>query len=230
MSDVERRPTVELPEAVLALLAADANTLLLDGESLAAGLTDAGWTPEVESGRFSAEGWDLLSSAWAPSVSVFFDGDTASVRERALAVASALRAMTTEFRTEGPDWSTWTVDDKRWNTEEIDWLQGAGRGVVVSLYTAGETSLGPHSLPAHLHLSIARADTPSEGLPRDDDRSRRVLREGSVIDRWFLAGERELPDDVIAALEDDPDSRVRAAADSERWYRERTIDGPPPVS
>ncbi|MDR6099302.1 hypothetical protein [Microbacterium sp. SORGH_AS_0454] len=59
-----------VPEAVAALLrVADADTLLRDADGLADGLTDAGWTLEVESGRFSADGWDLLSTAWAPSVS-----------------------------------------------------------------------------------------------------------------------------------------------------------------
>lgn len=231
MTPDEQPLAVELPEAVHALLdAADANGLLRDGESLAAGLVEAGWTPEVESGRFGSDGWDLLASAWAPSVSVFFEGDTASVRARALAVASVLRTTTGALRTEGPDWSGWAVDDGRWDAHEIDWLEGTARGVVIHLYTAGETEAGPGTLPAHLHLSLARADTPSEGLPRDDERSRRVVREGSVVERWFLVGERELPDDVIVALEDDPDSRVRAAAESERGYRGRTVDGASPTS
>lgn len=213
----EGGPAVDLPEAVRALLdAADANGLLRDGESLAARLVDAGWTPEVESGRFAGDGWDLLASAWAPSVSVFFQGDTASVRAKAVAVASVLRTTTGSLRTEGPDWSGWAVDDERWDADEIDWLERTARGVVIHLYTAGETEAGPEVLPAHLQLSVARADTPSEGLPRDDERSRRVVREGSVVERWFLVGERELPDDVIAALEDDPDSRLRVAAESER--------------
>lgn len=220
----------DLPEAVLALLdAADADTLLRDGEALAAGLADAGWTPEVESGRFRIDGWDIVSSAWAPNVSVFFEGDTTAVRRNALALASVLRRTTGTVRIEGPEWSTWTVDDERWDAEDIDWLEATARGVLLHLYAAGETEAGPGTLPAHLQLSLARADTPSEGLPRDDDRARRVLREGSVVDRWFLVGERELPDDVIAALENDPDSRVRAAAESERWYRDRTVEGPPPT-
>jgi len=221
-----------LPDAVTALLrAADADTLLRDAEHLAAVLSDAGWTPEVESGRFGTEGWDVLSSAWAPNVSVFLDGSERSVREAALAVAAAMKAEPHRwtFDSEGPDWSTWAVDDERWGSDDIDWLVWEGADVTVTLFTAGETPAGPGTLPAHLQLAIGRVDTPSEGLPRDDDRARRVLREGSVVDRWYLAGARDLPTEVIEALENDPDPRVRAAAESERWIRERSFGGPPPA-
>lgn len=213
-----------VPEAVAALLrVADADTLLRDADGLADGLTDAGWTLEVESGRFSADGWDLLSTAWAPNVSVFCDGDDRTVREAALSVAAALNddPHRWTFRSEGPDWSTWAADDERWAKEDTDWLTWAGSGVVVLLFTAGESTAASGPLPAHLQLAIERADTPSEGLPRDDDRARRVLREGSVVARWYLSGEHELPADVVQALENDSDARVRAAAESERWIRER---------
>ena len=223
-----------VPEAVKALLdVADADTLLRDAESLATGLADAGWMPDVESGRFAAGDWDLLSSAWAPNVSVFFEGEEDEVRVRAQAVASFLSSRTERwaFHTDGDDWSEWTLDDVRWT--EGDWmalhpLEWRGGGVVVSLIIRPDYQPGKVLAPANLHIGIDRADAPPEGLPRDDERARRVVREGSVIDRWFLAGEPELPDDVIAALEDDPDSRVRAAAESERWSRERTTIGPPP--
>lgn len=221
-----------LPDAVTTLLrAADANLLLRDAEGLVEVLTGCGWTPDVESGRFSTDGWDLLSSAWPPNVSVFFDGDDHPVRVAALAVAAAMKAEPHRwsFDSEGPDWSTWAVDDARWDEDDLDWLMWEAEDVMVSLFTAGETPAGPGTLPPHLHLAIGRADTPSEGLPRDDERARRVVREGSVVDRWYLAGERELPEDVIEALENDPDPRVRAAAESERWIRERAIDGPPPA-
>lgn len=223
-----------LPDAVRALLdAADADILLRDAESLAEGITAAGWAPEVESGRFGNDGWDLLSSAWAPGASVFFESDETEVRVRAQTVASLLSALSDRwaFRTEGDDWSGWAIDDPRW--AEGDWmalhpLEWHGGGVVVSLYVRPDHQPGKVLVPANLHLGIERADTPPDGLPRDDERSRRVARDGSVVDRWYLAGEHELPDDVIAALENDPDSRVRAAAESERWFRERFTIGPPP--
>jgi hypothetical protein len=213
------------------LRAADADSLLRDAEGLAEVLTASGWTPEVESGRFAADGWDLLSSAWAPNVSVFFDGAENAVREAALAVAAAMKTEPHRwtFDSEGPDWSTWDVHDPRWDEDDLDWLVWEAADVVVSLFTAGETPAGPGTLPSHLHLAIERADTPPEGLPRDDERARRVLREGSVVDRWYLAGEHDLPEDVIEALENDPDPRVRAAAESERWIRERTFEGLPPA-
>ncbi|WP_219927685.1 hypothetical protein, partial [Microbacterium sp. HMWF026] len=156
-------PVAVLPPAVLALLdAADADTLLRDAEALAEGLTDAGWTPEVESGRFAADGWDVVSSAWAPDISVFLDGDVRVVRGAALAIATALgdRGDRWALDTEGPDWSTWSADDPRWQTDEIDWLLWSGRGAVISLFTAPEMPAGPGALPAHLQLAISRADTP----------------------------------------------------------------------
>ncbi len=221
-------PVAVLPPAVLALLdAADADTLLRDAEALAEGLTDAGWAPEVESGRFVADGWDVVSSAWAPGLSVFFDGDVRVVRGAALAIATALgyRGDQWSLDTEGPDWSAWSVDDPRWQTDEIDWLLWSGGGAVVSLFTAPEMTAGPGVLPAHLQLAISRADTPDEGLPRDDARDRRVATEGSVVERWYLVGSEGLPDDVLARLETDDDGRVRAAAASERIMRAGSLRG-----
>lgn len=212
-----------LPDAVTALLrAADADSLLHDADALAAGLAEAGWAPEVESGRFGADGWDVLSSAWAPSVSVFFAGDGREVRAAALAVAAALGTGDAwgEVDTDGPEWSTWSVDDERWHTDDgLDWLEWRGRGVVVSLSTTPEISAAGGTLPAHLQLAIERADTPPEGLPRDDDRDRRIAEDGSVVERWYLVGAPDLPDELLTSLEDDPDPRVRAAADSERAMR-----------
>ena len=150
-------PVAPLPDAVTSLLrAADANALLRDAEGLAEVLTASDWTPEIESGRFAADGWDLLSSAWAPNVSVFFDGAAHAVREAARAVAAAIKAEPNRwtFDSEGPDWSTWAVDDPRWDEDEIDWLVWEGPDVVVSLFTAGETPAGPGTLPSHLHLAI----------------------------------------------------------------------------
>ncbi len=221
-------PAAVLPHAVLALLdAADADTLLRDAEGLAEGLTGAGWTPEVESGRFGADGWDIVSSAWAPGLSAFLVGDDDAVRTAALAIAAVLVEGGNRWSldTEGPDWSTWSVDDHRWQSDEIDWLLWSGRGVVVSLYTAPETAAGPGVLPAHLQLAVSRADTPDEGLPRDDARDQRVATEGSVVERWYLAGHEGLSDDVLTRLEADDDGRVRAAAASERILRQGSPRG-----
>ncbi|WP_295790530.1 hypothetical protein [uncultured Microbacterium sp.] len=221
-------PAAILPHAVLALLdAADADTLLRDAEGLADGLTDAGWTPEVESGRFGADGWDIVSSAWAPGLSAFLDGDVHEVRTAALAIAAALvdGGDRWSLDTEGPSWSAWSVEDPRWRTDEIDWLVWSGRGVVVSLYTAPEMAAGPGVLPAHLQLAISRADTPDEGLARDEARDRRVAAEGSVVERWYLAGHEGLSDELLARLEADDDGRVSAAAASERLLRDDSPRG-----
>ncbi len=215
-----------LPDAVGALLqAADADTLLRDADALAEALADAGWAPEVESGRFSAEGWDVVSSAWPPNLSVFRDGDLLDVRRDALAIAATLNAEPQRwaFETEGPDWSGWTTDDPRWDDDQIDWLLWHGQGVVVELFTAPAVA---GEVPAHLHLAIERADSPPEGLPRDDVRDLRVASEGSIVERWFLVGESDLPDELLATLEADPDQRVSAAAASERRMRDGGFDDP----
>ncbi|WP_154096702.1 hypothetical protein [Microbacterium testaceum] len=215
-----------LPDAVGALLqAADADTLLRDADALAEALADAGWAPEVESGRFSADGWDVVSSAWPPNLSVFRDGDLLDVRRDALAIAATLNAEPQRwaFETEGPDWSGWTTDDPRWDDDQIDWLLWHGQGVVVELFTAPAV---PGEVPAHLHLAIERADSPPEGLPRDDARDLRVASEGSIVERWFLVGESDLPDELLATLEADPDQRVSAAAASEHRMRDGGFDDP----
>ncbi|MCD2169726.1 hypothetical protein LPW41_08400 [Microbacterium sp. JC 701] len=215
-----------LPDAVGALLqAADADTLLRDADALAEALADAGWAPEVESGRFSADGWDVVSSAWPPNLSVFRDGDLLDVRRDALAIAATLNAEPQRwaFETEGPDWSGWTTDDPRWDDDQIDWLLWHGQGVVVELFTAPAVA---GEVPAHLHLAIERADSPPEGLPRDDVRDLRVASEGSIVERWFLVGESDLPDELLATLEADPDQRVSAAAASERRMRDGGFDDP----
>lgn len=215
-----------LPDAVGALLqAADADTLLRDADALAEALADAGWAPEVESGRFSADGWDVVSSSWPPNLSVFRDGDLLDVRRDALAIAATLNAEPQRwaFETEGPDWSGWTTDDPRWDDDQIDWLLWHGQGVVVELFTAPAVA---GEVPAHLHLAIERADSPPEGLPRDDARDLRVASEGSIVERWFLVGESDLPDELLATLEADPDQRVSAAAASERRMRDGGFDDP----
>ncbi|MCM3501977.1 hypothetical protein M3667_08850 [Microbacterium sp. P26] len=217
---------IPLPDAVAALLrAADADTLLRDADALAEALADAGWAPEVESGRFSAKGWDVVSSAWPPNLSVFRDGDLLDVRRDALAIAAALNAEPQRwtFETEGPNWSGWTADDPRWDDEQIDWLLWHGQGVVVELSTAPAV---PGEVPAHLHLAIEHEDSPPEGLPPDDARDRRVASGGSIVERWFLVGESDLPDEVLTTLEADPDQRVSAAAASERRMREGGFDDP----
>ncbi|MEV7758178.1 hypothetical protein AB0O16_13575 [Microbacterium sp. NPDC089180] len=218
-----------LPDAVTALLrAADADTLLRDADALADTLADAGWAPDVESGRFSADGWDVVSSAWPPNVSVFRDGELLDVRRDALSIVATLHAEPHRwvFDTEGPDWSGWSADDPRWDDEPVDWLLWRGQGVVVQLFTAPAMTAGPGTLPPHLHLAIEREDSPSEGLPRDEARDRRVASEGSVVERWFLVGEHDLPDEMLAALEGDPDQRVSAAAVSERRMHVGRFDDP----
>jgi len=218
-----------LPDEVVSLLGvADADTLLHDADALAEALAQAGWSPEVESGRFSTEGWDVVASAWPPNLSVFRDGDLLDVRRDALAVAAALRDERDRwaFETEGPDWSGWSVDDSRWTAEEIDWLEWRGRGAVVHLFTAPAAALGSDTLPPHLHLAIERDDVPADGVPRDDERDRRVASAGSVVERWFLVGELDLPDELLAILEADHDQRVSAAAASERRMRDSGFDDP----
>lgn len=78
---------------------------------------------------------------------------------------------------------------------------------------------GRHRSPPHLHFQIERLDTPAEGLPADPDRARRIATSGSPVARWYLAGEADLPEDVIDTLRHDSDPAVVAAIESGEKYR-----------
>ncbi|MDH6238388.1 hypothetical protein [Cryobacterium sp. CG_9.6] len=109
-------------------------------------------------------------------------------------------------------------DDQAWNLwsadHAADWVTWHGGEATVSINVQPAQQPGRVRVPAHLQFAIERIDTPSEGLPRDDERALRVARTGSPVARWYLAGEDDLPDDIVELLRHDEDPAVSAAVDA----------------
>ena len=206
--------TGHVPEGILLLLQrATGDGLLHDAETMAAALADTGWVRQTSSGSWSYEAdasWTVQSTDHAPHVSLFTHGE----HQHLLHLADALRALLTSGQVgpvqpgePDPDWSTWT-----------------GADVVISLNVTPQRELGKHLVPAVLQLALERADTPTEGLPPDPERTRRLAREGSPLTRWYLAGHDHLPEDVVALLAADADAAVVAALDANERQRRSARD------
>ena len=208
--------THEVPPGVRLLLQRATGTGRLSSvEAMAAALTGTGWGRGTTSGSwcYAADAsWTVESGGHPPNLSIFTQGEGEHEYQRLLHLGGALRSLIDSGQVGAvqrgepdPDWSTWS-----------------GGNVVLSLNVAPQRRLGErgeHLLPALLHLAVERADTPSEGLPFDLPRARRLVQEGSPIARWYLAGEDLLPDDVAALLATDEDPAVVAALDANDEHR-----------
>jgi len=191
----------DVPLGVLRLLqSALRGDLLSDVEAMATALHEAGWAPSTRSGSWAHlndRSWSVESSDHALNVSIFAQGDHDAVLQRAAALRTLIDSGEAGPARPGdldPDWMTWS--DNR---------------VVISMNVSPPRLLGARIVPATLQLALERADTPSEGLPPEPERARRLARDGSPMVRWYLAGEDVLPDDVVAVLAADDDPAVRAA-------------------
>lgn len=170
------------------------------GDDEAAGSDVSGWTSnQIVDGPVLDR---LASGSHSPSVSVFFSEQD----EVVLNVADRLRdqldrgeAGYLQRTIHAPHWTIW-----------------AGGEVVVSLNATPARQHAQFVVRAMLQLAIERNDTPAEGLPPDPDRVRRIALSGTPLQRWYLAAERDLPDDVIAMLRDDNDPDVSAAMNAIR--------------
>lgn len=226
---------VDTVNAVVAITnAATQSDLLDEGDALAAGVHATGWIRGVQGGwwlRPAQPSWSLLSSEHPVGFAIFFeDENPAIVFATAQDIARRIDAEVpgVEREAESPDWSTWALDDPRWDEEwdggGPDWVNWGGGQARVALNVDPERQLGRFRVRPHLHLQIERTDTPHEGLPADDERSRRVTREGTPIARWHLAAQQQLPIDVIDALtlDDDPAIVVAIAREGFRPLRDRS--------
>lgn len=195
-----------VPDGVISVVRkAITGGLLSSVESLGAGLTEDGWTRATEPGlwRYTTDpSWAIVSGSHAPNVSVFLSGQD----EVVLSVADRLRdrldrgdAGELHRTIHDPHWTVW-----------------AGGEVVVSLNATSARKHDQFVVGAMVQLAIERSDTPAEGLPPDPQRARRIARSGTPLQRWYLAGERDLPDDVVALLRDDEDPDVSAAMNAIR--------------
>jgi hypothetical protein len=202
------------------------DNLLSDANSLAAGIEAAGWVRAVDGGHWycpDEPSWSLLSSDHAPNLAFFLtDEDAAAVFTTGQELARRLDQNEDLHQHEsGPDWPTWSLDDPRW-TERTglgpDWVMWEGGPARISLIVQPAHQPGRHRAPPHLHFQIERLDTPSEGLLADPDRARHIATSGSAVARWYLAGETDLPEDVIDVLHRDPDPAVVAAVVSGKKF------------
>lgn len=208
--------------------AAVSGSLLSDADSLAAGIGVANWVRSVRGGDWlfpDVPTWHLLPSDHAPNLAVFFsDEDVSTVVAAGQELVRRLDQEEGLLR-HGPDpgWFDWLPSDQRWaewDGLDADWLTWDGRLARVSLnVTPARQARRVRVLP-NLHFQIERIDTPSEGLPVDNDRARRIARSGSPVARWYLAGQPVLPDDVVKMLRRDDDSAVVAAVEGGEARRE----------
>ena len=201
--------------------------LLSDADSLAAEIGATGWIRSIDGGHWHCPDeppWSLLSSNHAPNLAVFLtDEDAATVFTAGQDLARRLDRLAGVSRHGiGPGWPTWSLDDPRWaewNGLGPDWVMWSGGPARISLNVSPAYQPGRYRAPPHLHFQIERLDTPSEGLPVDHDRARRIVRSGSPVARWYLAAKNDLPQDVINALQRDEDTAVVAAVESGEKFR-----------
>lgn len=149
----------------------------------------------------------MVGALWRsrPDLSIFSAGED----EHLLHVAGALRTLMGSARVVAMRPGEPDPEVGRW----------FGGEVVFSLYASTQRRMGKHPVPGVVQLGIERADTPSEGLAVDRQRARRLAREGSPIDRWYLASHVHLPQDVEAVLAADEDADVVAALNDNKARR-----------
>lgn len=201
------------------LAAAVSGFLLDDVESLAAALAGAGWKRGIHGGqwiRVGAPAWSAFSLPRPPCVSFFFtDDDAEAVLLTARRIACRIdESAGLEPAGVRPGWITGSLDEWRTADEDdpsMDEASWVGGPVRISLFPQPGRRRGRVQMPPDLQLAIERRDAPADGLPRDDDHSRRVAETGSPIARWHLAGDDALPDDVVDRLAGDDDPAVVAA-------------------
>ncbi|MEH3078764.1 MAG: hypothetical protein PGN11_19230 [Quadrisphaera sp.] len=209
-----------VPEPVLGILReAVVAGLLDDADSLAAGLERVGWQRGWNGGHWTCpthREWSVQSSAHPPSLSVFADGEHE-------AVAGAFTFLARHLGSGG----TGRPLDHELDPDRLDWPRWTTADVEVSLHLSRFPSLHPLpdrlealAAPCSLQLAVERTDAPREGLPWDHERALCLARHGSPVERWYLAAQDDLTDDVVEVLQDDDDPVVVAALEDGAHQRE----------
>ncbi|GAB3599037.1 hypothetical protein GCM10027586_01460 [Kineococcus gypseus] len=183
-------------------------------EAMTTALAETGWVRQVPSGAWSYgadPSWTVQSAGHHPNLGIFTSGEL----ERLLHLTGALHALIESGRVGAVQagralhgWSTWS-----------------NARVRLSLYEDEEHRVNRHLVPGLLQLHIERVDSPVHGRTLDPHLARRLARHGSMIERWYLAGEDELPEDVLTVLAADEDASVVAALDASAGRRERVARG-----
>lgn len=193
--------SVPAPVASVLQLAA-AGRLLGDVDRVAAALRSSGWTRGTSGGVWELAPhprWSIVTGWSAAHVSVFSGGDREhpvplsdlqTVADQLAVLADAAPALRPGVP--DPDWRSWVGDE-----------------VHVDLGTSPEKDLGTVVVPAVLQLVLE--SSPAQDVPLDPDAARRTAVDGSSDARWTLAGERDLPDEVVALLASSDDPAVVSA-------------------
>ena len=185
--------------------AASEGHLLADAATIDAALTERGWTWGRRGGQWNPPP-DLdasgITSLTPPSVEVILnDPDDALLADVAEQIADQLEVLLGTPESRGPVPGTDQQVDAVWQRPDLS--------VVVGFLpsTSDQTGSAPGFAPqGHLWLALSRPDiTDAE---EDTDRARHLARHGSPTERWHLAGQAVLPEDVIALLEGDENTAV----------------------
>ncbi|MBC3761823.1 hypothetical protein ACUN7V_17120 [Quadrisphaera oryzae] len=113
------------------------------------------------------------------------------------------------------------------DTDQVEALwERPDLAVVVSFLPSwsSQCSFAPGVTPTGtLWLRLSRPDVTD--TEEDPERARHLARNGSSVERWHVAAQAPLPNDVVALLESDEDPTVvravRAGADRRKWLSTR---------
>lgn len=200
-------------DVVVDLVRAAADHGLLDDVgSLSEGLVARGWRRHRRGGawlRDQPESLGAWTSVTPPTVSVHLSYEDDDDAHAALAgvvsrIEKLLGAAPMRDASHEPDQfaAFWGCED------------GTGLQVSATLHPTASSMVGraDDAAPvAWLQVEAVRDRTAGEAAEADAERARRTAREGTAVERWYLAGQRILPPDVVTALEDDDDPLVVSA-------------------
>lgn len=192
--------------------AAAADGLLVDVGSLTDGLAARGWRRHRRGGVWELEhpvalgAWTSVTPLTA-SVHLSFEDD-----EDARAALAHVVARIEEVLAAPPQRDASHEPDQC----SVWWEDAPDSDLSVSVVLLPSTSTHQSSAPdvtptASLAVELRGDAWTGEEDERDAERARRLAREGTAVERWYLAGQRVLPPDVVTALEDDDDPLVVSA-------------------
>ncbi|MBC3762016.1 hypothetical protein ACUN7V_12445 [Quadrisphaera oryzae] len=198
---------------VLDLVRAAADDGLLDDVgSLADGLTVRGWRRHRRGGVWVLDHPSDLTtwtSLTPPTLSVHLgsaddDAARAALADMLVRLEEVLGVPPQRDASHEPDQFS-----AFWAPEEVPGLH-----VSATLHPAASALVrnGDDTAPeAWLQVQVLREGGAGEADEHDPERARRLAREGTAVERWYLAGQRALPPDAVAALEEDDDPLVVSA-------------------
>jgi len=212
----EELDPLRLPVGVVGLLQRAVQSEVLGSvESMALVLSETGWARGLRSGSWSYgadPSWSVESAGHPPALSIFVRGNDGQQERWTESLHALLNSgRVGPLRRTEPVWS-WS----RWFAGDVE----------ISVSLSPQSWHGAHRIPAMMQLAVERADAPPEGLAPDPQSARCRATEGSAIARWYLAGEDNLPDDVLELLAADDDTSVVTALQMNEEQRRIVHDEP----